>query len=108
MGYATKTYEEEDVSIHDFLTSPLVRGEWSGSHFGRSTPRVVVPRIHWVGGWMGPRYGLDDVEKREILPLVGLGLTPLVCPACSQSLYRLSYPGPNFIKMQFFIIDIYN
>jgi hypothetical protein len=21
---------------------------------------------HWIGGWVGPRTGLDDVEKRKI------------------------------------------
>jgi hypothetical protein len=26
------------------------------------------PGTHWVGGWASPRAGLDDVEKREILP----------------------------------------
>jgi hypothetical protein len=32
---------------------------------------------HWVGGWVGPRAGLDDEEKRKILPLQGLELRPL-------------------------------
>jgi hypothetical protein len=40
-----------------------------------------------------PRAGLDDVEKRKFLTLRGLELRPLGCPARSQSLYRLSYPG---------------
>jgi hypothetical protein len=38
---------------------------------------------------MGPRNGLEDVERREILPLPGLELEPLGRPARSQSLYRL-------------------
>jgi hypothetical protein len=29
------------------------------------------------------------------LPLPGFELRPLCCPACSQSLYRLRYPGPQ-------------
>jgi hypothetical protein len=37
-----------------------------------------------------PRAGLDDVEKRKFLTLPGLELRPLCCPACRQSLYRLS------------------
>jgi hypothetical protein len=35
---------------------------------------------------MGPRSGLDDVEKRKILPLLGLELGPLGQLAHSQSL----------------------
>jgi hypothetical protein len=42
---------------------------------------------------VGPRTGLDDVEKRKFLPLPGL---EFVLPACSQSLYRLSYPGNHY------------
>jgi hypothetical protein len=43
---------------------------------------------------VGPRTGLDDVDKRIILPLPGHELRPLGRPARSQSLYRLRYPGP--------------
>jgi hypothetical protein len=39
-----------------------------------------------------PRTGLDDVERRKILPLPELKLQPLDRPARSQSLYLLSYP----------------
>jgi hypothetical protein len=42
---------------------------------------------------MGPRTGLDDVEKRKFLTLPGLELRSLGLPARSQSLYRLRYPG---------------
>jgi hypothetical protein len=42
---------------------------------------------------MGLRASLDDVEKRKFLTLPGLELQPVSCPARSQSLYRLSYPG---------------
>jgi hypothetical protein len=47
---------------------------------------------HWLEGWVSPRVGLDDVEKRKLLPLLGLELRPLHRPARSQSLYRLRYP----------------
>jgi hypothetical protein len=50
---------------------------------------------HWIGGWVGPRTGLDDVERRKILSLPGLGLRPLGRPSRSQSLQRLSYPGSS-------------
>jgi hypothetical protein len=38
---------------------------------------------------MGPRAGLDIVEWRKILPLLGLEIRPLGRPARSQSLYQL-------------------
>jgi hypothetical protein len=48
---------------------------------------------HWVGGWVGPIAGLDDVEKRTFFTLPGFQLQPLGCLAHSQSLYQLRYPG---------------
>jgi hypothetical protein len=30
-------------------------------------PRERAPSTHWIGGWVGPRVGLDAVEKRKIL-----------------------------------------
>jgi hypothetical protein len=50
----------------------------------------------WIGGWVGPRTGLDDVEKRKFLPLPGLELRPL---GRSQQLYRLSYPGSEYFDV---------
>jgi hypothetical protein len=41
---------------------------------------------------VGPRAGLDDLEKRKFLITLGLELRPLGRPALSQSLYRLRYP----------------
>jgi hypothetical protein len=40
-----------------------------------------------------PRVGLDNVEKRKFLALLGLKLRPLGRLALGQSLYRLHYPG---------------
>jgi hypothetical protein len=69
-----------------FLNSTLVGGEWSVSRPGHFTPEKETPVI---GGWVDPRAGLDDVEKRKFLTLSGLELRPLSRPARSQSLYRL-------------------
>jgi hypothetical protein len=79
-----------DLQIHVFLTSALAGIEWSASRLGRFTP---PPRTHWIGGWVDPRAGLDNVEKRKFLTLLGLKLQPLGRPARSQSLYRLRYPS---------------
>jgi hypothetical protein len=66
--------------------------EWSASYTSWFTPRKRAPGTHWTGGWVDPRAGLDDVEKRKFLTLSGLKLRPLGGPAHSQSLYRLCYP----------------
>jgi hypothetical protein len=76
-----------------FLTSGLDGGEWSASRPCRFTPGEIAPSTHWRGGWVGPRAGLDYVEKRKILHLSGFEHRPLSRPCCTQSLYRLSYPG---------------
>jgi hypothetical protein len=48
---------------------------------------------------MGPRTGLDDVEKRKFLTIPGLELRPLGHPARSQSMYRLRYPDFGNINL---------
>jgi hypothetical protein len=93
-----KTYGGVDVQIHVFFTSALVGGEWSGSHPGCFTPGEIAHGTHWIWGWVGPRTGLDDMEKRKILALPELEIRPLGRPARSRSLYRLSYPGSTQIK----------
>jgi hypothetical protein len=51
-----------------------------------------------MGGWVDPRAGLDDVEKRKFLFLLGLELRPLGRPARSLPLYRLRYPGSSDVE----------
>jgi hypothetical protein len=48
-----------------FLISARNRGEWSGARTGRFAPEEIAPAIHWIGGRVGPRAGLDAVEKRK-------------------------------------------
>jgi hypothetical protein len=84
-----KTYGGVNVQIHVFLTSSLVGSEWSVSFPGCFTPGERAPDTYWIGAWVGPRAGLDDV---------GLKLQPLGRPALSQSLYLLSYPGSLFVR----------
>jgi hypothetical protein len=83
------------------LTAALVGGEWSVSLPGRFTLGERTPSTHWIGGWVGPRVGLDDVEKRKFLNLPGLELRPSRHPARSQSLYRLRYPVSFGIEYQY-------
>jgi hypothetical protein len=63
-----------DVQIHIFLTSALVGGEWSASFPGRFTFEERAPGTHWIGIWMDPRAGMDDVEKRKFMILPRLEL----------------------------------
>jgi hypothetical protein len=48
---------------------------------------------------VGPRAGLDDVEKKKFLTLPGLELRLLGRPAHSQSLYRLRYIRGHFYNL---------
>jgi len=48
------------------------------------------PGSHFIGSWVDTRYGLDGCGKSR---LTGNRSTDL--PACSESLYRMSYPGPQ-------------
>jgi hypothetical protein len=58
-----KAYGGVDVYTHVFFTSALVGGELSTSRSGHFTPWERVPGTHWIGGWVGPKVGLDDMEK---------------------------------------------
>jgi hypothetical protein len=88
-----KAYGGVDISIHVFLASALVGGEWSASRSYCLTPppRESAHSTHWIGGWVNPRVGLDVMEKRTFLTLPALELRTLSRPERSQSLYRLRY-----------------
>jgi hypothetical protein len=64
-----------------------------------------APGTHWLGDWVGPRTGLDDVEERKSSSLLGLKLLPLGRPAFSQSLHQLQYPGSEVPAYNCFIIS---
>jgi hypothetical protein len=66
-----KTYGGVDILIYVFLPSALDGGEWSASRPGRFTAGERAPGTHWIGGWVGPRAGLNDVEKRKIFDPTG-------------------------------------
>jgi hypothetical protein len=65
----------------------------SGQFHAPAPAPALAPGTHRIGGWVDPRAGLDDLEKRKFLTLPGLEIRPLGRPARSQSLYRLRYPG---------------
>jgi hypothetical protein len=55
-------------------------GEWSASCSSHFTPGEIAPRTHCVGDWMGPRAGLDSVEKRKVSLTSAGNQTPAVQP----------------------------
>jgi len=67
------------------LTTALDGGEWSDSRPGCFIPRERAAGTHWIGGWVGPRAGVDAVSKRKI-PSPRQESNR---PARSQLLYRL-------------------
>jgi hypothetical protein len=54
----------------------------SASDFCCFTPGERAPATHWIGGWVGPTAGLDEVK------IFDPTRTQIVsCPACRQLLY---------------------
>jgi hypothetical protein len=100
-----KTYGGVDVYIHIYLTSALFGGEWLASRPGRFTPEERAPGIHFIGCWMSPRTGLDDVEKRKFLTLPRLEIRLLGRPARNQSLYRLRIPAPRKDEVRVYFLS---
>jgi hypothetical protein len=62
-----------------FMPLPLYPSLWE-----------AAPNTHCRGGWVHPSVSLYTVEEKEILHCLELNLGH---PACSQSVYRLSYPN---------------
>jgi hypothetical protein len=64
-------------------------------HAPAALPPDKVLGTHRIRGWVDPRVGMDVVEKREFLTLMGHEFRTLGRPARSQSLHRLPIPGPH-------------
>jgi hypothetical protein len=65
--------------------------------------------IHWIGGCVGPRAGLDEVEKTKFLTPPGLKLRPLGRPALSRYT-DCAIPAPlcMYIQGESFPFALYN
>jgi hypothetical protein len=88
-----KTWESGDIA-QAFLISALDGRKWSASHparFNSGERTTPSPGTHCVGGWVGPRAGLDAVEQRNISCFCRESNPGR--PARSPSLYRLNYGG---------------
>jgi hypothetical protein len=56
-------------------------------------PRGKSPRYHWIRGWVDPRAGLDDVEKRKFLTLPGIEIRPPGLAAVASRYTDWAIPG---------------
>jgi len=59
-----RAYEGVIIYIQSFLTSAIDGVRWSAT--GYFTLWEEIPNAHWIGCWVGFRFGLDAVQKRII------------------------------------------
>jgi hypothetical protein len=57
-------YGGEEVSVHSFLTLPVVEDEWPVPQPLNPRQRALV--THSVGGWVGPSPSFSVLEKEQI------------------------------------------
>jgi hypothetical protein len=82
-----------------FSTSTLDGGEWSTSRSCRFTPGERAPGTHWIR-WVGPRSGLNAMEERKILHLLGIETRAAEPVAIQTELSRiLIYERPVLRKV---------
>jgi hypothetical protein len=43
----------------------LVGGKWSAPRSSRFIPGEAATGTYWIGGWVGPRAGLDDIVRKR-------------------------------------------
>jgi hypothetical protein len=60
------TWRNRGLQLHPLSNSALDGGAWSASRAGRFSPGYRATRVHYIGGWVGPRAGLDILGNREI------------------------------------------
>jgi len=73
-----------EAYIEVTVTAPLTpnlgtKWEWLISHPGHFTPQKN-PSILWIGGWVGPRAGLNPMKTKSLAPN---GIWTLGCLMCS-------------------------
>ena len=56
-----------EVRLHSVLHSTLDGSEWSAASSGRFTSRYRARGTHFIGGWVGPRAGVNFVEQGKYL-----------------------------------------
>jgi hypothetical protein len=83
-----------------FLTSAFDGSGWSASGPGSFASAYTATGTRCVGGWVGPRAGLDAVERRIIsCPCQKSNPGSSVVQPVVQSLYQMSYQVSKRIKL---------
>jgi hypothetical protein len=88
--HAMKTYGGVEMYFHAFLTSALGIGDWSASHTSRFTLGKRTSSTHCVGGWVGPRAGLNVASE---------GKSPVLC--------RELYSGLPFRSLHTILTELF-
>jgi hypothetical protein len=90
-------FEWEELYLLLFLNLGTRRGV-SGQHHAPAAlyPGERGPGTHFIGGWVGPRADMDAETRRKMLCLCRRSNPGR--PACTQTLYWLSYPAYAFWK----------
>jgi hypothetical protein len=93
---------ERRYSSYSFLTLALDGDEWSVSWPSHALPLGKgPPGTHWIGGWVGPRAGLDTEAGRKVLcPCRGSNPS---CLVRSQTLYWMSYSSSYLSTFSMYI-----
>jgi hypothetical protein len=58
--HAMRAYEGVIIYLQSFLTSAIYEGRCSAT--GYFTLWEEIPNTHWIGCWVGFRFGLDAVQ----------------------------------------------
>jgi hypothetical protein len=91
-----------ELQIHIFLTSALVPGEWTTSRSRRFIPLEISPRTHWIGGWVGPRNGLDDRDSNsDPLPIQAISTALSHVKTTVSSVFTLFFQCLIYIRETF-------
>jgi hypothetical protein len=62
-----KTYSMREWRYMSTIFDIGTRLMWSASRSGRFILKEGTPGTHWIGGWVGPRDGVDALEYRKSL-----------------------------------------
>jgi hypothetical protein len=99
----------EDVPVHamkadtgrvHFILNLSARWEWSISPPWATLASWKKPCTHWIGGWLGPRAGMDGFDES----LASAGIQTPDNPACSKLLYPLRHLGSHLYVIQYFLL----
>jgi hypothetical protein len=87
-NYDTKAYRRNVWKTP--YTLGLDGGEWSSTRSRSFIPGHTYPGIHFIGGWVGHRVGLDIMVEREILALSG-ERNIVIQPVASHYIIRVAF-----------------